>query len=53
MKIVKLGESKKEKRENNDPRLPAIELVDPIDDRADKKLYCGLSNEQRVGRENP
>ena len=45
MQVVKLGKSEREECEDDDPGLPAIELVVSIDHRSNKQLDSGFGHE--------
>jgi hypothetical protein len=53
MKVVKLRERKGEQSKEDDPGLPAIELVVPVDYGPNKELNGGLGDQKGVGGEDP
>jgi len=53
MKVVKLRKRKREQSKEDDPGLPAVELVVPVDYGPNEELDSGLGDKKRVGGENP
>jgi len=53
MKVVKLCKRKGEQSQEDDPGLPAIELVVPVDYSPNKELDGGFGDEKGVGGEDP
>ncbi len=53
MEVVKLRERKCEQSKEDDPGLPAIELVVPVDYSPNEELDSRLGDEKGVGGEDP
>lgn len=53
MEVVKLRKRKCEQSQENDPGLPAVELVVPVDYGPDKELDGGFGNKKGVRGEDP
>lgn len=45
VEVVELRERQEDKAQQDDPRLPPVELVRPLDDRADHQLHGRFRHE--------